>query len=591
MHSMHYPIVQPTFGDDVPIYREPAPEAPPAPTVAELLGKAAQKCLLAGAACAGVQGSRRKTGMFDGVVADHVENTAGSRDRFIVETMPSLKQLQRAEKVAKEKNVSLADTLHHMVRQEHLKDTLASFHGRKQRGVLRFLMLDADAKAEVESAVADGPLLHKPLQATQKKMVDGQRKAVAAELRRVVPAAAHEPTVVATGGSADDKFAAAPHKSSAVDWWESNVAGIGTDEDRALRKRAAETEPAWKGVGQAPGVEAFRIEQFKVVPWAAALEGTFHEGDSYVFLHTFRAVDIEGEETDKLCYRIHFWLGRTTPIDAMGTAAYKTVELDDLLDGQASQHREVMGSESADFHALFAKVKYVAGGAPSGFRKVCDVDLDNFEPRILRITRVGRQTVIVEVPCTRESLHQEAAFIIDLGKSLYMWSGSESSVHERNLARVTIEQLEVARAGKSTIMNLPDEGFWSALGGDGPIANRARDAIAYTPPTPGGGLPLGHGALYRLSDSTGSLSFDEVAKGQLQLNMLLDDAVFVCDPGTELMVWMGKGASDRERRAAMLTAQKYLALHGKPHTTPIKVFKSMNDAMNDESFAQIFAGC
>ena len=73
--------------------------------------------------------------------------------------------------------------------------------------------------------------------------------------------------------------------------------------------------------------------------------------------------------------------------------------------------------------------------------------------------------------------------------------------------------------------------------------------------------------------------------------MLLDDAVFVCDPGTELMVWMGKGASDRERRAAMLTAQKYLALHGKPHTTPIKVFKSMNDAMNDESFAQIFAGC
>ena len=41
----------------------------------------------------------------------------------------------------------------------------------------------------------------------------------------------------------------------------------------------------------------------------------------------------------------------------------------------------------------------------------------------------------------------------------------------------------------------------------------------------------------------------------------------------------------------MLTATKYLALQGKPHTTPIKVFKSTEDAMKDESFAQIFAGC
>ena len=75
------------------------------------------------------------------------------------------------------------------------------------------------------------------------------------------------------------------------------------------------------------------------------------EGDSYVVLHTYLATDVEGEETDKLLYDIHFWLGRTTPIDAAGTAAYKTVELDDLLDGRAKHHREVMGSESAAAHS------------------------------------------------------------------------------------------------------------------------------------------------------------------------------------------------------------------------------------------------
>ena len=190
-----------------------------------------------------------------------------------------------------------------------------------------------------------------------------------------------------------------------------------------------------------------------------------------------------------------------------------------------------------------------------------------------------------------DSLHHEAAFVLDLGRQLYVWTGSHSSVNERYLARLTMEQLEDARAGQAVAMNMPDDAFWRALGGAGDVAQRARDALAYTPPAALGGLPLGHGALFRLSAASGALSLDEVHRGSLRLDMLVDNDVLLCDPGAELIVWMGKGASDRERRAAMLTATKYLALQGKPHTTPIKVFKSMDDAMRDESFAQIFAGC
>ena len=117
---------------------------------------------------------------------------------------------------------------------------------------------------------------------------------------------------------------------------------------------------------------------------------------------------------------------------------------------------------------------------------------------------------------------------------------------------------------------------------------RSKDAKGDAPPK---ALTLGEGALYKLSDGTGRLTFDEVHRGSLDLSMLLPDDVFLCDPGTEIIVWVGEHASDRERRAAMLTATKYLALRGKPHTTPIKVFKTTNDAMNDATFAQIFAGC
>lgn len=216
------------------------------------------------------------------------------------------------------------------------------------------------------------------------------------------------------------------------------------------------------------------------------------------------------------------------------------------------------------------------------------------------------------------------------------------------MARMAAEALESARAGKSTATDAIDDAFWSALGGEGEITSK-EDAEAvlpepveqvsttsttplqdHSPPHP----PLmpepveqGEGALFRLSDTSGEMEVKEVGRGELTASMLDPADVFICDPGNEVMVWVGEAASDRERRAAMTTVTKYLQFQvrtraalepissppppsslwnaprpapptraapppppqGRPFTTPVSVFKSDAGAMKYPLWKSIFA--
>ena len=351
---------------------------------------------------------------------------------------------------------------------------------------------------------------------------------------------------------------------------DSNMALVGSDLDKDARKGAAEKEDAWVGCGAKVGLEIWRIEKFQVVAWPKDQYGSFYDGDSYIVLST--TLDPESAKLggEKLLWDIHFWLGENTSLDEQGTAAYKTVELDDLMGGAPVQHRECMNYESEAFTALFepySGVRYMEGGIDSGFNKV---EADAYIAKLFHVRKTKKHGMkVVQVPCALASLNHGDCFILDAGALIYVWAGDECSAFEKRAANAEAENIENQRNGHATATFEITDQFWALLGG-GPDgfapASAATDDIG-----PG---DVGEGVMYKLSDEGGELMCNEIMRGDLKLEHLDTNEVMLVDTASgELFVWVGKGASDKESRNALKTATALLESIGKPKHTPIHMYK------------------
>jgi len=247
---------------------------------------------------------------------------------------------------------------------------------------------------------------------------------------------------------------------------DTNIAALGSDLDKKVRVAAAETEKAWSQAGKAVGLMIWRIEKFKVVSWPKDQYGSFYDGDSYIVLNTYKKPD-----GNKLLFDVHFWLGTHTTQDEAGTAAYKTVELDDLLGGDPVQHREVQGYESDLFLTYFNnQIKIMSGGVETGFKHVKP---EEYKPRLLHLK--GKKKVrLTQVDMVRGSLNGGDVFILDAGLHIFQWNGKKAGPMEKQKGAQTAKALQDERKGKPklTVMEEGDKGepeFWKHLGGEGPI--------------------------------------------------------------------------------------------------------------------------
>jgi len=341
---------------------------------------------------------------------------------------------------------------------------------------------------------------------------------------------------------------------------DSNIANLGSDLDKKCREAAAKTEVAWNNAGKKVGLQIWRIEKFHVVSWPADQYGSFFDGDSYIVLSTYKK---EGKEA--LYWDVHFWLGTYTSQDEAGTAAYKTVELDDLLGGAPIQHREVQGHESDLFLSYFHnQIKLLSGGVDSGFKHVTP---EEYKPRLLHLK--GKKKVrVTQVDLERASLNSGDVFILDMGLKIYQWNGRQAGPQEKQKGAVMSRALVDERKGRPKLSVLEESDkeaeFWNALGGFGGVKtaeeggddNEAEKA--------------GVKVLFQLSDASGKLEFKQVGTGSSCKRALLDsNDVFVLDTGAEIFAWIGKGATSQEKSKALHFAQDYLTKFNRPAYLPI----------------------
>jgi len=357
-------------------------------------------------------------------------------------------------------------------------------------------------------------------------------------------------------------------KAEKYDWKESNMALFGSDAEKQVKKESAETELAWKSIKHECGTQIFRINKFKVEKWPLEDYGKFYNGDSYVVLHIHK-----DPCSDELLYDIHFWIGKYSTSDEYGTAAYKTVELDCLLDDKAIQHREVQGQESDLFKSYFEFFTIMKGGCDTGFRRVGPV---GYKTRLFHIMGERKQISVTEVPLKRGNLNSEDVFVVDCGLRIYQFNGETANKDERFKATMYVTKMKGERMGKPRLDILDEK--------------QISQSHRFYKLLPDGGSkekedpPENEPCMFRVCDKSGTMEIDEVCKG-LDKSQLKKDDVFLVDTGKHLFVWNGRDSSPAERKSGFGFCQRYLK--NKPN--PLLPITILTQGQTSKDFEEAFS--
>ncbi|KAM9440917.1 macrophage-capping protein-like [Clarias gariepinus] len=300
--------------------------------------------------------------------------------------------------------------------------------------------------------------------------------------------------------------------------------------------------------------------------------GVFYTGDSYIILNKHS----EGAE-------LHMWMGAESSRDEQCACAMLATQLDQFLRGDAVQHRQEQGHETDEFLQLFPNgVSYKRGGVESGFRQVQTECV--LVPRLYQVK--GKRNIRVrEVELSWRSFNSGDCFILDLGQLIISWTGSKSSVFERQkVHQVATLIRDTERNGKAHIHDVtqgeePLE-MVQVLGSIPVIRDSCEEDTEAD--------RTNSASLYKVSDALGCLSITQLGdKAPFDHKLLQRDDCFILNNGAngKIFIWKGGGANAEEKRAALQVADEFIVRMGYCRaTTQVEIFTQGRESVLFKQF-------
>uniref|UniRef100_A0A8C2HBL9 Villin-1 n=1 Tax=Cyprinus carpio TaxID=7962 RepID=A0A8C2HBL9_CYPCA len=313
---------------------------------------------------------------------------------------------------------------------------------------------------------------------------------------------------------------------------------------------AAQQKMVDDGSGEA---EVWRIEDNELAPVERKWLGHFYGGDCYLILYKY-------EVNSKLHYILYMWQGRHASTAELTASAYQAVILDQKYNGEPVQVRVPMGKEPMHLMAIFKgkMIVYEEGSSREGS--------SHSQPSVRLFHVHGTNefnTRATEVPPRSSSLNSNDVFVLSTDKCCYLWYGKGCSGDEREMAK-TLADIISKREKHVIAEGQEPADFWVNLGGKSQYASSKRLQEENSSITP---------RLFECSNQTGRFIATEMTN--FNQDDLDEDDVMLLDIWDQVYLWIGKGANDKEKNEAVVTAQEYLKSHpaGRDLDTPILVVK------------------
>ncbi|KRZ67970.1 Gelsolin, cytoplasmic, partial [Trichinella papuae] len=229
---------------------------------------------------------------------------------------------------------------------------------------------------------------------------------------------------------------------------------------------------------------------------------------------------------------VHLWQGAKCNVNRKQHAVQAMAKISaEHRNGKAAQVYVKQGKEPERFLKLFENEIVILMDSKQVINN--NNDDDDKDNHLFRI----RNGCAVQVKKEASSLNSNDVFVLATKEIVYLWQGKGANQMEKDVAQRFFNRFYFTKKCLNVMEGFEPQNFWDAIGG--------KTAYASSKALRNPNLPA---RLFHCSETNGIFDVEEIVS--FTQEDLYEDDVMVLDVGDEIFVWIGKEASEIEKRKA-----------------------------------------